>query len=195
MGKKYYLRRRIIYIHLFISFLTVLGESFSGFKNTLMAYHSLNFQKNFVRKKFYYIENKSYSTKSTAYYLYGIIEDDLPNDFEVTNDFFSPDNYDLRKKLVEKYEGILKIFVAGDRYGQFFEEDEQGRTYINVWYNPKVKEVYSINHTGIDYNGLLWHLVFTIWIIPEIWYLVILRRREQREKLLEKSNNDGDLKS
>ncbi|CEN45766.1 conserved hypothetical protein [Capnocytophaga canimorsus] len=58
-----------------------------------MAYHSLNFQKNFVRKKIYYIENKSYSTKSTAYYLYGIIEDDLPNDFEVTNDFFSPDKF------------------------------------------------------------------------------------------------------
>ncbi|GIM53333.1 hypothetical protein CAPN004_23620 [Capnocytophaga cynodegmi] len=170
-----------------MSFLTVLGESLSGFKNTLMAYHSLDFQKNFIRKKFYYIENTSYSTKSTASYLYGIIEDDLPNDFE----FYSPDNVELRWKLIKKHEEIVKIFVVGDDYGQFFEEDEQGRTYINVWYNPKVKEVYSINHTGIDYNGLLWHLVFTIWIIPEIWYLVILRRRERREKLLEKINNNN----
>lgn len=188
--EKKYARRFFIYCHLVISTVGLLAEIGSGFKLFLMGYHTLNFEENFVRKKFYYIDNESYSTKSTGYYLFGIMENDLPNDFE--DPFIDPDNIELRderqKELKKKHKDIIKIFVTGDGFGQFFEKDEKGRTYITVWYNPKLEKVYSINYTGVDTDPFLFHFLFTIWIIPEIWYLRILRKRERRA-LLESENN------
>lgn len=181
--KKYETRRFFIYCHLFIGIAALLTDMASGFKLSLMGYHTLNFEENFVRKKFYYIDDESYSTKSTGYYLYGIMENDLPNDFE---DPFAV-NIELRderrKELKKKHKDIIKIFVTGNRYGQFFEEDEKGRTYITVWYNPKLEKVYSINYTGVETDFFYFYFLFIIWIIPEIWYLRILRKREKRALL------------
>lgn len=187
--KKYFTRSFFIHIHLFISLVIAIVETFSGFKNTLMAYHSLNFEENFLRKKFYYID--SYHRKREVIYsLEGFMEYDLPKDFK--DPFEEPENIELRrerqKELNEKYKDRLMSFRTGEDYGKYLEEDEKGRTYIKVWYNPKLKKVYSINYTGVDTDPFLFHLLFTIWIIPEIWYLCILRKREKRA-LLENKNN------
>lgn len=187
--KKSSARCFLIYIHLFISFIIVIGESFNGFKNILMAYHSLNFEENFLKRKFYYIDDY-HRKKEVIYSLEGFMEDSLPKDFK--DPFETPNNIELRrerqKELKEKYKDRIISFRTREDYGKYFEKDEKGRTYINVWYNPKLEKVYSINYMGVDTDPFLFHFLFTIWIIPEIWYLRILRKRKKRA-LLENKNN------
>lgn len=161
-GKKYVLRRFFIYCHLAMSFAFLLGEIASGFQYISLYYYSLNFRENFVRKKFYYIKNVSLSTDTPQIItVYGFLE----NNIEKVNTFR------LHK----------------DDYWQNVEKDEQGRFWLEVWYCPKQDYIYSIKSEHIFYEGLRNYLIFIIWIIPEIWYLIILRRREKRAKLLKKN--------
>ncbi|ATA68665.1 hypothetical protein CGC48_08515 [Capnocytophaga cynodegmi] len=169
--KKYVLRRFFMYCHLFIAILALLVEFANDFRGLKLILYSRNFTDNFVVKKYYYVGNNSYR-KSTSSYVYGFLEGDTKYNQNNTRSF-----------LMNRY-----------NIGRNFKEDEQGETFLEVWYCPKLDYVVSfanqIKSRPTFYDEFLSYTLFIIWIIPEIWYLVILRRRERREKLLEKNNSN-----
>lgn len=170
--KKYVLRRFFMYCHLLIAILALLIEFANDFRGLKLVLYSKKFEENFIVKKYYYVKDIRYR-KSTSSYVLGFLEGDTRYDKNNTRSFLM-NEYDI---------------------GRNFRENEKGETYLEVWYCPKLDFVVSfanqIKSKPTFYDEFLFYALFIIWIIPEIWYLVILRRRERREKLLEKSNNNN----
>lgn len=155
------MRKIFIYIHLVFAILSFLGEAFMNFRDTRkFIYSTTNFRAYFVKEKLYHLADYS-ATRS------------LGGSTRAIDGFLKKD----RKKRT--------IIIADDRVSDFLLKNENEEWYVNVWYCPKL-DVVSVRYNDTEkkyYNGLWSFLFFWIWIIPEIWYLIILRKREKRALL------------
>lgn len=165
--KKYETRRFFIYCHLVIGIVALFVELINNFRGLKLVLYSKEFEKNFIVKKYYYVKDITYRS-STSSCVYGFLEADT--------------RYNKNNTRV--------FLMDQSSIGGNLKKNEKGEEYLEVWYCPKLDYVVSfaneIRTKPIFYDEFLSYALIIIWIIPEIWYLIILRKREKRALLKNK---------
>lgn len=147
------MKKILLIIFLIFSIASLIAEIVLNFRETKASYYSLNFEKNFVAKKFYY---KYYHT--------------------------DPGTGRPPITIIGYLEGTTKSKALGPISGDFFDKyrklDNGENIYYDVWYNKKTDVIYlKTNETGFfGYNGLC---LLIVWIlsVPAIVYLIKNKKR------------------
>jgi len=158
------MKKILVIVFLVFSVSSFIAEIALNFRGIKMSYYSLNFEKNFVVKKFYY----KYDYPSTGNNMQG-------------------GNVVIRGYL-EGTEEEKSLVVSEKSFNKYRKLNDEKNIYYNVWYNKELS-VFFFKETAKSrffFNGLCL-LIMWILSVPTIIYLI--KNKKTKKKAYEKDSN------